>query len=224
MGFFSVQELNARPYATAPFAAGLTAADYRAQHDEHGEGFRLWHASEVPGVNRSGKTYEEAVLGSIGKARFHSTQRDVTVRDFGVVPTGSTMISCLPEVARLHSGDKLLRTSAAQVRAQRAVVVRDSGSIDPLPHRFVSAIDVVKVNGVAVSPSKYRLVEASRPDDNQRGGIEWLAGAPAAGTRYFVRYLYRPFYVCLGESMSGQPVGEDGLLLPQRVLLREERE
>jgi hypothetical protein len=146
------------------------------------------------------------------------------VVDFGLLPAGSTMLSCLPEVVEVSPGGRLLRTSAEQARTGRATVVRGGGSLDALPRRFVTAILKVSVNGVDVAPSRYEAASANGPNDADVGGVRWLSDAPVAGSKMFVLFRYLPFYRCLGEAMQSAPVGEDGLLLPQRVLLREERD
>jgi hypothetical protein len=224
----TAQQLNTREYSTSPFAAGLQAADYRVLHAEYGESFRFWHAVNLPGTNRSGLTYQEVTLGSIAKARFHSGERDQKDAEFGRLPAGQTLISCLREVTEIVAGDKLVRTSPRLVRTQSASVVRDSargaGAFDALPHRFVAGVLSVKVDGVRVETSRYRMVPATGPGDAQKGGIEWLSDPPVAGTRLFVEYRYHPYYLCLGEGMRSAPIGRDGEMLPQRVLLREEKD
>jgi hypothetical protein len=220
----TAQQLNTREYSTSTFAAGLQAADYRVLHSEYGESFRFWHAINLPGTNRSGVTYEEVTLGSIAKARFHSSEHDQKDAEFGRLSAGQILISCLREVTEITMGDKLVRTSPPLARTQSASVVRGEGAFDALPHRFVAGVLFVKVDGVSVAPPRYRLVPATGPGDTQRGGIEWLSDPPAAETRYLVSYRYHPYYLCLGEGMRSAPIGRDGEMLPQRVLLREEKD
>jgi hypothetical protein len=214
---------NLLPLAPAPFAQGLTAEDFAARHQEHGEPFRYWHALEKKGANKNGKSYEEAVLGGSARGLFHSTRQEIETADFGRLPVGSTQFSCLPEVVEITAGGRLLRSAGQQARIGRATITRGSGAIDVLPHRFVSEIVRVVWGEATVATELYEAASAASPDDADRGGIRWLGGAPAAGAVLLVEYRYQPFYLCLGDGMQSEPIGADGALLPQRVLLREEK-
>lgn len=222
----SAAELNALPYGTAPFAAGLTAADYAKQHGEHGESFRYFDALPLPDAtaasNKDGLVFTEVTLGGNQKGRFRQTTREVFDAEYGLIPKGSTMFSVLPSVVEFRHDARVVRT--AQRWRGVTTLRRGLTDTDPLSERFVKAIEQVYVNGVSVSLANVQAVSAATLADNDQGGIKWLSNAPAAGTEYAVTFRYNPLFVCLTESIQGEPIGADGARLPQRILLKKERQ
>lgn len=223
----AVAAANALPLAPEPFSQGLTAADFAAQHEAHGETFRYWEATPQADAtddsNADGNLFVEVELSGNGHGYFHTTKKEVVSEQFGLVPRGSSMMSCLPGVVELTPGGRMARTG--QVWAQNVVITRGAGDTDPLPQRFVQRIwGVTLADGMVADAADYEAVSADSPNDNDKGGIRWLDNAPAAGTRYTVKMGYHPLYAVQGELIQGEPNGADGQRLPQRILLKKERE
>jgi hypothetical protein len=226
-GVKSAAQLNEQEYETNPFAIGLLASDYAEMHLEHGEAFRYWEATPLADAtaesNEDGNLYHEVELGGNGHGRFYSTKREITTKDFGVLPIGSTMFGCLPSVVEVTPGSRILRVAQAWRRS--FTVRRGSTDVDTLPERFIVSIESVTFeDGSVAGPADYEPVSANSPNDNDKGGIRWLASAPIAGTPYTVKCRFYPLFACLGEMVQGEPLGADGERLPQRILLKKERE
>jgi len=220
------ETLNAGEYGPNPFSIGLTAPDYAINHLNHGEAFRYWDATPLPDAseesNSDGLVFTEVALGGNGHGYFHQTERAVMLEGWGLIPKGSTMFSVLPSVVEFRKDARVLRT--AQRWRGVANINRGTGDTDALPERFVSLIQKVTVNGSSVALSHVVAVSAGSPNDTDRGGIKWLSNAPTAGTPYTVEFKYHPLFVCLLESLQGEPIGADGERLPQRVLLQKDRD
>jgi len=222
---YDVEEILALDYSgNVPASQGLTSDDYRRQYAAHGETFRVWEAAPVTGgSNKSGLLFTEIELDDTARGYFYQTRREIEIEEFGLIPRGSTAFSVLPDVVELGENFRLLRT--AQEWKGRAQITRGSGSTDSLPERFVTAITQVLLSGGSeAAADDVEAVSADSPDDDDLGGIQWLGNAPAAGTVYTVRFRYHPLFVCLGELIQGEPIGADGERLPQRVLLKKERD
>lgn len=221
----SKSELLALDYGgSSPFAQGMTSDDFRVQVQAHGEIFRFWDALKAPGENRNEKVFIEAALPIGTKGYFYQSRQIVESEEFGLVPVGSSMFSCLPDECEIVGDGYLLRNDPAQWRIGKASITRGSGAVDILPERFVRQIVKVIVNGTAVELSQVEAETADSPNDDDLGGLRWLYGAPSAGAKMFVLFRYSPFFVCLGEMIQGSPTGSDGKRLPQNVLLKKERE
>lgn len=217
----STQELNALPYSgSSPFATGLTGADYRAQHQQHGQPFRWWKAWRAPqGVTgpggelreRNQRLYIGQTMAAGVHCLFYQTQRNIMHPELGMVPAGHTAISVLPDECELAYLDRIAPT-AVQWR-ERAYLKRGATDTDALLHKTAAAIGAVLLNGEYADPDNYTLAAGG-------AGIRWLSGAPAAGTNYAVEYHYHPLFEFLGNEQGIMQIGKDGVPLPQRGLVR----
>lgn len=216
----TLEELNALPYTgSSPFATGLTGGDYRGQMRQHGQPFRWWKAWRAPqgavGPNgevreRNQRLYIEQELESGVHCLFYQTQRDLLHPDLGMVPAGHSAVSVMPDECELAYLDRIAPVWVAW--RERVYLKRGSGESDALLHKTVASIDSVLVNGDYADSNDYELVEG--------GGVGWLNNVPALGTSYAVEYRYHPLFEFLGNEQGVMQIGKDGVLLPQRGLLR----
>ncbi len=217
----TIEELNALPYTgSSPFATGLTGGDYREQMRQHGQPFRWWKAwrasQGVTGPHgevreRNQRLYIEQELESGVHCLFYQTQRNLLHPDLGMVPAGHSAVSVLPDECELAYLDRIAPVWVAW--RERVYLKRGSGTVDALLHKTVASIDAVLVDGDYANNGDYALAENG-------GGIEWLNNAPTAGANYAVEYRYHPLFEFLGNEQGVMQIGKDGVLLPQRGLLR----
>ena len=160
---------------------------------------------------RNQRLYIEQELESGVHCLFYQTQRNLLHPDLGMVPAGHTAISVVPDECELAYLDRVAPTSIAW--RERVYLKRGVTDTDALLHKTVASIDSVMVDGDYADADAYALAENG-------GGITWLANAPSAGTSYAVEYRYHPLFEFLGNEQGVMQIGKDGVLLPQRGLLR----
>jgi hypothetical protein len=209
----SVKELVSMQYSGG--SALITAGDFRAQHQQHGERYRWFKAipvanwREVEGAGRDGNLYIEQTLPEDARAFMHQTEVDFEDGELGLIPKGTSAISVMPDEAFLKRGDRISLPERRLPMIQ--LVTRGTGDADALLWTPVKSIIEVTLNGVAFTlGTDYQLLGNS---------IQWLQSKPDNGTQYTVEYFYEPMYFYIGSDRTPRP-DSGGVLMPQRGAVR----
>jgi len=222
---------------------GLNAESFRKLHRRPGVGetYRWFKAVPSSAINPETNTadpaisdsrdlnsiiYVEQPVSAAWRAKVDETRRDVGVAEFGVISESVTQISVMPDETYIRKLDKVVLTQ--RVRSEIHTVLRDSDAsgtlLDPLLWPFV--VSVVRVLDAArnyVAGTDYKLTP--NEDPLQPAAIEWLSGGtkPSVGHSYTVEYTRRPVYTHLDEKVRDQRPDINGVLLPLRIVLTEDK-
>jgi hypothetical protein len=199
------------------------AEKWRARHRQRGERYRWFKAlrcgcespRQCAQCDADGRVYIEQAMPVKARALVHSTQTEMTDKEFGVFPQGSTMISVMPDESPLVRLDRVVLTERRRtVRAEvtRGATSAGTGNSDAFIHAPVVAItDVRKGATVYALDVDYVLTES---------GLTWLgSNKPANGERFAVEYAYTPTYVFLEQNDKPPRPDHEGVFMPQRGLL-----
>lgn len=195
-------------------------------HQQRGQTFRCWKpvklADATAESNADGLFFEEVELPDTARALFSESTDEAIQKEFGLIATGAVKLSVMHQFVEITKDTMILQTDSGQERESQVTFTRGTGETDTLPQRFVTAILKVLVGGEEFDAVDVEAVTADSP--TEEGLIRWLDNAPDAGSSITVIFKHQPLYSCLWESYRGSPTGTDGERLPQRVLLKKERE
>lgn len=209
-----VGELNALPYSTSPFAAGIRAEDMRIDMHAYGERVIWLRAAEMEGgpdgqtpQTGAGKVYVAQVLAPEVRVFLYQNMRELETQTFALMERGNTMISFMPDEIDPIRDDRFIALD--RTLTSRETLAPGTDNARALPHSRIVSIDAVWGAGTRYDAAQYNVTET---------GLSWTGAAPTGEVE--VIYRYTPSFEWLGDNTYQAFLGTDGVRLPGRGPLR----
>lgn len=203
---------------SSPFAQGLTSADYRAQIETYAQGETCTFLKGIPvddqrnvsAAESTGRVYITQTLAAGVQVYVYETKKEEQGGEFGVLPIGTTMLTCMPADLWPVRGDRFILTQ--RIDRARVLITRDTDTTDTIPHSPLVSVVEIRNGSTLYTPTTHYTVSGQT--------ITWVgATKPANGVRYSVELTYRPTYEYYPLSEQMPRLGADGLYLPLRGML-----
>ena len=210
----------------------FASSTYLAQNQRYGVPVRWWKGfpcacadpmtgegdPECAFCERNGKRYIEQILPPINgqppKALPWNAKENRHDEKFGPIRVGQLMLSVLPDVMAMASGDRVMLLDDKWTETAREVIKRGATDTDATAHTPLVKVVTVLQGETNFAPGVDVLANPN--------GLRWPTGGgakPLVGTRYSAEYGYRQLFTLLDVENRLRGSGSDGGGLPREFAL-----